>query len=378
MKRSALLRILLPLFITLLTGGCILKQPINIGFSAELTGTRGELGVALRDGAMLAVEEINRKGGIKGRPLNLIIKDDEGSPEKTLEVDRELVDEDVYFIIGHVTSTITGIALKQANEKRVVLFSPASASSDFSGKSDYFFRNMGANDLYALSMADHIYSINKIDRVCLIYDIANRGFTESYTSHFSKRYESLGGAVESRLEFRPGEVDYNTLAQRVKELDSRAVLIIASAVDTALILQHLARHSTKLKTFAHGWAHTEELITKGGKAVEGLEIVATFNEKSDSPSFITFKKSFEERFSRAPGFLAVYSYEAVKILALALERADLERERLPEELTKIKDFPGVLGPVTIDRYGDVLRDSYLVKVNNGEFEFIRTISPQAE
>lgn len=360
----------------LITAGCSLKKDINLGFSAELTGSRGELGVDLRDGAILAVEEINLAGGIDGRTVKLIIKDDEGTGERALEVDRELFEQNVYAVIGHVTSLITGEAIKQANEREVVLFSPASASSDFSGHKDFFFRNMGDNRLSAFNMAHHMLHNRKVGTTCIIYDKANIAFTGSYVKHFTAEYTRIGGKMAKKLDFLPGEVDYNEMVKEIKAEGCEAVLIIASAVDTALILQHLDQEGLSLAHFAHGWAQTSELLKKGGRAVEGLEIGATFNAESDSPVFLEFKERFNKRFSRSPGFLSVYSYEAVKILCHAIEKTEFDRKRLPEELVEIKEFPGVLGPITINEYGDVIRDSYIVRVEGGEFKFVKAIRTQ--
>lgn len=357
---------------------CGLKKTVNLGFSAELTGSRGELGVDLRDGAILAVEEINSAGGIDGRTINLIIKDDEGSKERALEVDSELLEQDVYAIIGHVTSLITGEAIKQANEREVVLFSPASASSDFSGHKDFFFRNMGDNRLSSINMARHIFKNRDLKSVCLIYDIANRSFTESYIKHFISEYTAQGGTIVNSFEFLPGKLDFKVLAQDINRIDCEAILILATAVDTALILQHINQADSQVAYFAHGWAHTSELINKGGYSVEGLELGASFNNESDNSNLMTFKKSFENRFSRSPGFLAAYSYEAVKILTLAIEKAEFKREHLPEELAKIKGFPGLLGEITLNEYGDVLRDSYIVRVEDGEFKFVETVKPPVD
>lgn len=369
--------LLFSLLLLTLTTGCGLKKTINLGFSAELTGSRGELGVDLRDGAILAVEELNQGGGIDGRSINLIIKDDEGSKERALEVDSELAEQNVYAIIGHVTSLITGEAINLANERELVLFSPSSASSDFSNHNDFFFRNMGDNRLYSYSMAHHIYLNRNIKKATIIYDIANKAFTENYIGLFENVYNRLGGEVVETFAFLPAELDHNELISRVKESKSEALLIIASAVDTALIHQHLEQQEVESPTFAHGWAQTTELITKGGRSVEGLELVATFNDSLESPSLLSFKKSFENRFSRSPGFLSIYSYEAVKILALAIERAEFKRKELPEELVKIKKFPGLLGAISLNEYGDVLRDCYIVRVEDGEFKFLQTVEPPA-
>lgn len=89
MRIFSLTRILVFCVCLGLLTGCRAKKPILIGFAGELTGKRGELGVEARDGAQLAVEEINANGGIHGRHITLLVRDDQGDPERARQVDAE-------------------------------------------------------------------------------------------------------------------------------------------------------------------------------------------------------------------------------------------------------------------------------------------------
>src|SRR6056297_3393999 len=104
------------------------RKPIKVGFSGTLSGKNAPLGIAVKDGVMLALEEINEEGGFNGRKLELIVKDDENDRETVTKVDAELIKEGVCTIIGHVTSAMTEAALKQANEKQMLLLSPTTSS----------------------------------------------------------------------------------------------------------------------------------------------------------------------------------------------------------------------------------------------------------
>ncbi len=110
-----------------------------LGFAGELTGRHAGMGVDGRDGAILAVDEINKTGGINGRKIKLIIKDDKGDPEVARRVDVELIKQGVVAIIGHITSGQTAAVLEQINKANVVLISPAASSIQFSGQADFFF-----------------------------------------------------------------------------------------------------------------------------------------------------------------------------------------------------------------------------------------------
>ncbi|CAG0964133.1 partial Leucine-, isoleucine-, valine-, threonine-, and alanine-binding protein, partial [Anaerolineae bacterium] len=119
---------------------CAGNVPIRVGFVAQLTGVQAELGVQERNGVQLAVEEINAAGGIAGRPIELIVQDDLGTPEGAQAADRELIGAGVVAIVGHATSaqTISGLAV--TNPARIVMLSPTATTPELSGLDDYFFR----------------------------------------------------------------------------------------------------------------------------------------------------------------------------------------------------------------------------------------------
>ncbi len=108
MKRS----LLLPLILLCGLWACTSRQPLKIGFVGGLTGRTSQLGILARNGVELAVEEANRAGGVRGRLLKLLIRDDQNDHATAVRVDRELMDEGVLAIIGHVTSSMAEAALE--------------------------------------------------------------------------------------------------------------------------------------------------------------------------------------------------------------------------------------------------------------------------
>ena len=119
--------------------GCSGKKAIRIGFVAQLTGVQAELGVQERNGVQLAMEKINAKGGIGGRPVELVVRDDLGTPEGARAADRDLIEAGVVAIIGHATSGQTMVGLSVTNPARVVMLSPTATTPELSGLDDFFF-----------------------------------------------------------------------------------------------------------------------------------------------------------------------------------------------------------------------------------------------
>ncbi|RRR71815.1 MAG: amino acid ABC transporter substrate-binding protein [Candidatus Viridilinea halotolerans] len=358
--------------ILVLTTGCSNAQPIRVGYAGQLTGPHSDLGVDGRDGALLAVDEINAAGGINGRPLELLVRDDRGDPEVARQVSGELLDQDVVAIIGHSTSTQTEAVFEAINAAGVVLVSPTASSDQFTGQDDFFFRVTPANSFQARMMARHVYT-SGITRVSVIYDRSNFAFSESFWRNFEQEFTRLGGRVSAAISFTSGIDNIRVLIQTLVGTTPSAVLLITSAVDTALLAQALRQLDNHIPLFTSGWAQTSELLVKGGAAVEGIEMISVYHQDYTDSTFAAFEERFNARYRRSISFAAVFNYEAVLVLVEGLKQTEGERGGLRAALRSNMRLAGLQGELRLDAYGDVQRNVYVSVVRDGQFVVIETI-----
>lgn len=353
---------------------CTAKEPIRVGFVAQLTGVQAELGVQERNGVQLAVEEINAAGGVAGRPIELIVQDDLGTPEGAQAADRELIDAGVVAIIGHATSgqTIAGLAV--TNPAHVVMLSPTATSPELSGLDDYFFRVTYSLADRAYTLAQRVYQGRNITRLAVIYDDDNAAYSRSYREAFVDKYQLLGGKLTAEAAFSSkAQPDFTPLLAQLRVNSPDGLLIIASDIDTALIAQRTRLMDWPIPLFTSAWAQTETLINNGGRAVEGLEIEIANASNNPSPEFLDFKTRYQARFGQAPSFGAVLGYEAANVLAVALQKTGGKADGLAPALVDIKDFKGLIDIFSFDRYGDVIRPFYLGVIHDGKYVDIKTL-----
>lgn len=360
----------------LVLSACAPQEPIKVGFSAELTGGRSDLGVDGRDGVQLAVEIINEQGGINGRPVELIVKDDKGDPEVARQVDAELAKAGVVAILGHMTSGQTSAVFDQNNQAQVVMLSPTASSIDFSNKADHFFRVIPTNEFMGQALAKHI-AAKGFSSLAIVYDLSNLSYTEPLALSAQAEFEQLGGQVSQPFTFKSGETDLQTLIGEVQAARPDSIIFISSAVDTAVMAQYLRQNDPELPIYAVPWAQTPELIQKGGKSVEGLELTALYNPQNDSAEFKEFSQKFEARYGRTPTFPAAFSYDAALTLLEGLKQTKGQAEGLTDALTGISNIAGLQGSISLNEYGDVLRGIHIAAVENGEFKVIDTIEPES-
>lgn len=357
---------LVPILLGLFLWGCQ-KEPIRIGLAAVLTGSYADLGIHARNGARLAVEEINRRGGIGRRPLELLVQNDEGTLEGAQRAREILVRQGASIILGHMLSTQCLAALLHLEEFGVPLISPVASSALLSGKKDLFFRLRPDTGAPARLLARHLAGRGLLG-AAIVYDAKNPGYTEPWARDFTQALEALGGKILfvtgfSRLE----ESSALSLAEDVSRHDPDAVLLIASAEETAKLLVPLVRLKVRAFLFGVGWAQTDRLITEAGTAAESIILATNDPPVEEVPMAQDFVRSYQRRFGTMPAFAAVRGYDTVRFLGVVLESVGGRPEKIREALSQPREFDGLFGRMVMDAYGDVHAESFLVGVQNGHF-----------
>lgn len=355
--------------------GHLEKKPILIGFAAQLTGRQAELGVQERNGVQLAVERINASGGIAGRKIELLVRDDLGLPGQAQNVDRELIKAGVTAIIGHATSAQTVAGLEVTNPAKVVLIGPTVSTPDLSGLDDYFFRVYPSFKNEAQAFAQNIYQRSGITRLAIIYDSDNTTYSKTYSTIFADKFQSMGGKITGEVSFSSAaQPDFSPTLMKLRAKKADGLLIVASDIDTALIAQRTRLIGWQTPLFSSAWAPTETLINNGGQAVEGIKIEQAYAITSQSPTFLDFQARYQARFGHDPSFGATLAYDAASVLAAALEKTGGKPQGLKQALLKTHDFRGLMDIFSFDRFGDVERPLYFSSIRNGKFVILEELT----
>ncbi len=361
-------RIFLVSIVLILLSACEGPDPIRIGFMAGTTGRGAELGIAARDAVQLAVEQCNEHGGIRGRPVTLLIRDDQQRVETAVQVVQELIEADVDAIIGPMTSNIARAIIPYLNASRIVAVSPTVSTQRLSGKDDYFFRVNPTTDESASYSADHQLKSEGARKFVAIYDSGNHSYSENWLKNFQERFVAGGGQLLATIPFKKDEhQSFSTIVQAALVNDPNGILIIANAMDSALICHQIRKNDQGIIITMAGWGATERLTELGGKAVEGVTTVRFFSRDCPNPAYQTFRKIYLERYQKEPGFPGVNAYEAAQVVLTALD-AQKDKQGLKASILSIKAFDGLQGQILFDAYGDVKRSNTAISiVHNQEF-----------
>jgi branched-chain amino acid transport system substrate-binding protein len=352
----------------LLQSGCKDPEPIRIGFIGGLTARAAGLSTSGRDGFLLAIEEVNARGGINNRTVEALVQDTHMHKESALQAVHRLIAGGVSAIIGPMTSQDAVAVVPEINRARVPMVSPTVSTNELAGLDDYFFRLYYSNAQAATLLAEEVSSQTDSIRVTAIFDLDNRAYTEDWLAHFQEILEQGGGSLVGKIPFDFHDDSlFIDIANRAAQTNPQGILILANAVDTAMICQQLVKIGVDLPLYATGWSYSDDLLQFGGKSVEGLMIIQSADLQDPSPALQHFVKAYRERFHTMPNFPALHAYDATSRI-LAIFEKTTEPEKIRDELLKADSFAGLQSDLAVDRYGDLKNPRlFLARITEGQF-----------
>ncbi|NIR25838.1 MAG: amino acid ABC transporter substrate-binding protein, partial [Gammaproteobacteria bacterium] len=253
-------------------------EPIRVGFLGTLSGPNNFLGTSARDGALLAVAEANQQGGINGRLVELVIRDDRYNQAQAQQALSELIKEDVVSVIGPMTSEIATSINEIANQHQTVLISPVVSTQELAEKDDYFMRLYPTAAEGTVKIAHFAYNDRLLESFTIVYDMTNASFSLSWLENFKQDYLKVGGSIAAQIPFesQKKETSYLELAQRIKASGSQGLLILANPFSTAMICQNLDKINAELERYATEWSYGPDLIQYGGRGINQLMLFKTY------------------------------------------------------------------------------------------------------
>ncbi len=350
----------------LVTPSCGKKKPVKVGFVGGLTGRVSQLSVSARNGVILSIENANRTGGINGRLIELIIKNDENDPGVAVKVDKELIEEGAVAIIGHITSNMASSALTAIKDENVLMISPTMSTPILGGIDDNLIRTCPTNSTQALTIAGTVLK-EGIKKIAIVYDLSNRQYTEEIFVTFKDEFIKNGGRIVYLKTIGTCE-KLCDIADEMKGSDPDGFLAITSAIDAAILAQHIRKTGSNINLYACSWAQTLDLIQHGGEAVEGMVLVSMYINPVKSPGYLEFKKQYKEMFNEEVSFVTVMAYDAAEVLLTGMrESKRLDPDSIKDTILRIGTFEGLEDTFRIDEYGDTARPYSLFIVTRGQF-----------
>lgn len=331
------------------------KTPIKLGWVGPLTGDVSSVGTVDKQGAELAIKEINEAGGINGRPLEMVYEDGACDAKTASNAGNKLINIDkVVAIVGGFCSSETLAVAPMAEQNKVVVIAPGSTAPSITDAGDFIFRVIPSDSYQGKYAANFAYNTLGKRKAAIVY--AKADYTEGLANVFAEEFKKLGGEVLLEESFLQTDRDLKTQLTKVKASLSDFMYFL-TYTEAGIVGFKQAEELGMKKTILGAETFSDEkLVTAQG--AEGA--IFTIPVSNESESFKTTFLTFASR-TDMPVFVT-QTYDAVKILAQVMQKAGTDPTEMKNELYKVQDYQGVSGPISFDSNGDLTTAAYDVMV----------------
>jgi branched-chain amino acid transport system substrate-binding protein len=346
--------------------------PIKLGVLGPLSGEYSMYGVAVRDGALLAMEEINAAGGVLGRDLEIIAYDTEGAADKGVNAYNLLKDRDgIHALIGGTFSGVT-LAIKElAVPDNMPILTPTATHPDVTLNAPNVFRACYTDSYQGEVAAVFIDETLGKKKVAVLYnqeDAYSTGLAEAFKAEYAGR-----GTVVLDLAFAAADTDFSSLLSQIAASDAEAVFLPGYVAEVGVILtQAKAAGLTIPFVGGDGWDGVE---ADYADAAEGHYFANHYAKTDPAQNIQDFVANFTAKYKEAPNALAALAYDAVYAMAAALEDAgSTDADDLIAALASLDYADAVTGAIKFDADGNPIKAVTMIQIVNGEHEVKAKVS----
>ena len=358
-------------------GGKAGGNPIKVGEFASLTGKEATFGVSSHEGTLLAIEELNKAGGLFGRQFELLTEDDLTKAGEAATVVNKLIARDnVVAILGEVASSRSLEAAPICQKTKTPMISPSSTNPKVTETGDFIFRVCFTDILQGKILASFASRTLHAKKVAVFTDVKS-DYSKGLAKYFKESFTAAGGQIATELDFNGGDKDFKAQLTAIKSASPDAIFVPGYYTDAALICIQAKQLGLTVPLFGgDGW-ESEDLVKIGQAAVEGMYFSTHCAADSPDPRIKNFVEVYRKRFKgKTPDAMAMLGYDSAMILAKAMKVAGTtDGQKVRDALAATKDFAGVSGTITIDAKRDATKPMVILQVRGGEFKLVETVNP---
>lgn len=344
-------------------------EAVKIAVAAPMTGDNAEYGQGFYNAAIMMADEWNAKGGVLGRPIEIVQYDDKNSSEEAASLAQKIVSEgDIAGVIGHFASGVCMTAAPVYQENKIIEISPSSSHPDYSGIGDYIFRNNTVINVEAaagLDIAVNDLGKKNIGIISIKTDWGTN--TAAIVKELIDGMADTGAKVVAHEEVMEGSDDYSPAIAKLDAAGADVLICVSMYSTLAPVAKQYKQVNPDIAIVGFSNAYSQQLLELGGDAVEGVCFPVIFFAGSEDPTVKNYVDAYTAKYGAAPSALTSQAYDSVGMLLTAIEAAGTtDSAAVRDELAKI-DYPGVTGETTFNDIGDVQKSFVKVTVKDGKF-----------
>lgn len=349
---------------------------VKLGATAPLTGPVAIYGITATNGSKLAMDEINKNGGVLGKQVEFIVLDSKGDPTEAITAYNRLVDEGIVGFIGDAPSKPTLAIAEVAAQDNMPMITPTGTQFNITEAGPNVFRTCFTDPYQGVVLANFAKDNLKAETAAIVVNNSS-DYSDGVAKAFVEQAEKLGLKVVAKEGYSDGDKDFR--AQLTKILPTNPdVLVIPDYYEQVALITTQAREVGLKSAFIgpDGWDGVAKTLDPSAySAVENSYFTNHFSLQDQSEKVQNFVKAYREVYNEDPSSFAALSYDAAYMMKAAIEKAGTTDKQAVVEALKNLDYNGVTGHLTFDEKNNPVKAVTVLKIVNGEYTFDSVVEP---
>ncbi|WHY67603.1 ABC transporter substrate-binding protein [Neobacillus sp. SuZ13] len=359
------------------------SKTIKVGVNLELSGGVASYGESLENGIDIAVDEINKKGGVKGKKIELVKVDNKSEAAEATNGAIKLTSQDkVTAIIGAATSGNTVAQAQIANDTKTILLTPSGTSPNVTvadnGKlNEYVFRTSFIDPFQGIVAANFAAKELKLNNAAIFADSAS-DYAKGLAASFKETYEKAGGKVVAEEAYVAKDTDFRATLTRIKAKNPQFIFIPGYYEEVGLIVKQARELGITVPLMgADGWDSPKLVELAGAEALNNTFITNHYTSGDPDETIQKFVTTYKEKYNgESPNAFNALGYDTVYLLADAIERAGgTDTAKIKEALENTKDLSRITGKITIDKDHNPIKSATVLEYKDGKQVFNTKVNP---
>ncbi len=358
--------------IVAMAGNGFAADTIKLGVAGPHSGDLASYGIPTVKAAELVVKDVNARGGILGKKVELLIEDDVCKPEVATNTATKLASQKADVILGHICSGATKAALGIYKDSKMIAMSPSATNPALTQSGDYpnFYRTIASDDAQAKLEVDFALDRLKLKKIAVLHDKGDYG---KGLAEFAKGFLEKSGKAEVVLYegITPGAVDYSAVVQKIKRSGAEAVIFGGYHPEASKIVSQMRKKRMDTIFISDDGVKDDTFIKVAKEFAEGVYATGP-KDVSKNPMAVAANEAHKKTYGEDPGAFFLNAYAATLALLNAVEKAgSTDYDAVAKALkTEYVDTP--LGKIRFDERGDALGVGFSVyQVQNGAYVEIK-------
>jgi branched-chain amino acid transport system substrate-binding protein len=315
----------------------------------------------------MALDEINGKGGVKGRKVDLVYEDTQSDPKQSVPVAQKFVDDKrILAELGDFASPASMAASPIYQRAKMVQFGFTNSHPDFTKGGEFMFSIVLTQQQDAAFLAETAFKALGKNQAVLY---RNTDWGKVTQQIYADKLKELGGTIADTENYLETEKDFKSILSKVRDAKPDVLALISYYTDGALILQQAKAVGINAKVVANGACYSPQFLKLGGDAVNDVVLTTVFFPDNPRQEVQDFVKNYKQRTNETPDQFAALAYDAVKIITWATEKGGFDRQGIQQAMATGTEIPSVIyGPFKFgaDRRVENAK-AVPIQVKNGTF-----------